>query len=40
MNHEQQIVIKRWIPILEEYERSKNKQAPRVSDTSLKYKNM
>src|SRR4030042_2088533 len=30
MKHEQQIVIKRWIPILKEYERTKTKQLPRV----------
>lgn len=30
MKHEQQIVIKRWIPILKEYEKTKTKQTPRV----------
>ena len=30
MKHEQQIVIKRWIPILEEYERTRAKQQPRL----------
>ena len=30
MKHEQQVVLKRWIPILEEYERTKAKQVPRV----------
>ena len=30
MKHEQQIVIKRWMPILEEYERTKTKQQPRI----------
>ncbi len=30
MKHEQQVVIKRWVPILEEYERTKTKQTPRV----------
>ena len=29
MRHEQQIVIKRWIPILKEYERTKSKVTPR-----------
>jgi hypothetical protein len=30
MKHEQQVVLKRWIPILEEYEKTKAKQVPRV----------
>jgi len=30
MKHEQQIVIKRWMPILEEYEKTKTKQQPRL----------
>ena len=30
MKHEQQVVIKRWIPILKEYERTKAKQIPRA----------
>jgi hypothetical protein len=30
MKHEQQVVLKRWIPILEEYEKTKAKHVPRV----------
>lgn len=30
MKHEQQVVIKRWIPILEEYERTRTKVKPRA----------
>jgi hypothetical protein len=30
MKHEQQVVIKRWIPILEEYERTRAKVKPRA----------
>jgi len=30
MKHEQQVVLKRWVPILEEYEKTKAKQVPRV----------
>ena len=30
MKHEQQVVIKRWVPILEEYERTRAKVKPRV----------
>lgn len=30
MKHEQQVVIKRWIPILKEYEKTKTKQTPRA----------
>ncbi len=33
MNHEQQVVIKRWIPILVEYEKTKSKQKPRAFKT-------
>src|SRR5659263_688707 len=30
MKHEQQVVIKRWVPILEEYERTRAKVKPRA----------
>jgi hypothetical protein len=30
MKHEHQIVIKRWIPISEEHERTRTKQKPRI----------
>jgi hypothetical protein len=30
MKHEQQIVIKRWIPISEEYEKTRANQQPRL----------
>jgi len=33
MKHEQQVIIKRWLPILEEYERTKLKQTPRAFKT-------
>ncbi len=33
MKHEQQVVIKRWIPILVEYEKTKSKQKPRAFKT-------
>lgn len=29
MKHEQQVVIKRWVPILEEYEKTRAKVTPR-----------
>jgi transposase InsO family protein len=34
MKHEQQVVIKRWIPILEEYEKRLNKITPRAFKTA------
>jgi hypothetical protein len=30
MKHEQQLVIKRWMPILQEYERTRTKVTPRA----------
>ncbi len=30
MKHEQQVIIKRWVPILEEYEKTRAKVNPRL----------
>ena len=30
MQYSEQVIVKRWIPILKEYERTKTKQTPRA----------